>query len=626
MNKFVKVFKTSKILIPVFLTSILLGVFLYFYIPIVMEDGMLKNMVKHSKNDVQRLQLQREYYVSSVVKDIKKFAPNITFDYNHKGVNGKLPFPTTVVHDLTKLYSERTDIKFALYSEFPFKNRKDRVLTDFQKKAIKMVEKSPNGIYYQKDFIDGKEVLRVAVADYMTQQACVNCHNHSNLRTWSEDKWKLGDKRGVLEIITPIDTELAEMTLARNKVLAASTILMLLLIIYYSVILLKREQELNNENEKLNDNFNDLFEDFDKYVIASKTDLKGNITYVSNKFCEISEYTKEELIGTNHSILRHEDMPDEVFKDMWNIISKEDSWEGEIKNKTKSGGYYWVNANISPLYRDEKHIGYVAIRSDITDKKKIDELNESLQKRITKELEKSRKKDQQMIEQSRLAQMGEMISMIAHQWRQPLNAISSASAVITLKAKRDKLEPSMALELASKISQYSQHLSVTIDDFREFFKSNKTKKETNFKIILNSVNNIVEESITNKNIKLIHDVHCDSSFESYENELKQVLLNLIKNAEDVLLENKIEDAYIKITTYSKDDEYVLEVSDNAGGVPEDIIGKIFDPYFSTKTQKDGTGLGLYMSKMIIEDHCKGKLTVTNNENGALFKIVIKTLA
>ena len=620
MNKFIRIFQTSKILIPVFITSILLGVFLFFYIPITMEDGMIKNMVKHSKSDVQRLQLQREYYVSSVVKDIKKFAPNIKFDYDHEGVNGKLPFPTTVVHNLTKLYSQRTDVKFALYSEYPFLNRKDRVLTPFQKKAIKMVEKSPDGIYFQKDTIDGKEVLRVAVADYMTQQACVNCHNHSALKDWPEDKWKLGDKRGVLEIITPIDSELKEMTISRNKVVFTVIFIMVLLIVYYSFILLRRENELNDKNERLNDDFNDLFEDFDKYVIASKTDLKGTITYVSNRFCEISGYTKEELIGKNHNILRDEDMPKSLFKDMWKTISSKQSWEGEIKNKNKNGSFYWVKANISPLYHNEKHIGYSAIRYDITDRKKINELNNTLKQRIKEEIAQSRKKDQQMLEQSRLAQMGEMISMIAHQWRQPLTAISSASGVITLKARRDKLESSLALELAQKISDYSQHLSATIDDFREFFKSNKTKKETDFSIILNSVKNIVEESITSRNIKLIQNINCTSKFVSYENELKQVVLNLIKNAEDILLENDIEKPVIKIEAFEKDDKFILEVSDNAGGVPSDIINKIFDPYFSTKLQKDGTGLGLYMSKTIIEDHCKGILSVYNNDEGAVFKI------
>jgi C4-dicarboxylate-specific signal transduction histidine kinase len=105
-------------------------------------------------------------------------------------------------------------------------------------------------------------------------------------------------------------------------------------------------------------------------------------------------------------------------------------------------------------------------------------------------------------------------------------------------------------------------------------------------------------------------------FHTYPNEIKQVILNLLKNAEDILLEKEIENPTITINTYDN----ILIVKDNAGGVPDDIIGKIFDPYFSTKTKKDRTGLGLYMSKTIIEDHCGGSLSVSNDNNGAIFKI------
>ena len=254
--------------------------------------------------------------------------------------------------------------------------------------------------------------------------------------------------------------------------------------------------------------------------------------------------------------------------------------------------------------------------------KQILDLNHQLEDRIEQEIKKSRKKDQQIIQQSRLAQMGEMISMIAHQWRQPLSAISSSSGAIVLKAKLGKLDNEKAVQIATKISQYSQHLSSTIDDFREFFKPNKIKVETNLNDIINGVLNIVESSIENKNIKIIKNLNSSSTFESYPNELKQVVLNLIKNAEDILVEKQIEQPYINITTYEHGEKLILDISDNGGGIPKDILDKIFDPYFSTKTKKDGTGLGLYMSKTIIEDHCSGQISISNNENGALFSITI----
>ncbi len=247
---------------------------------------------------------------------------------------------------------------------------------------------------------------------------------------------------------------------------------------------------------------------------------------------------------------------------------------------------------------------------------KLKDLNDSLEQKICEEVEKNRKKDKQLLQQNRLAQMGEMISMIAHQWRQPLSAISSASNAIVLKAGLNKLDNETAIDLANHITDYSKHLSSTIDDFREFFKPNKYKSVVTYREIVDSVLSIVGKSLESKEIELEINLDSLEEFETYSNELKQVLLNLIKNAEDALIEKGIKNPKITIEAHKR----VLVVKDNAGGIRNDIVDKIFDPYFSTKTKKDGTGIGLYMSKIIVEKHCKGKLSVENDEFGAVFKI------
>ena len=257
--------------------------------------------------------------------------------------------------------------------------------------------------------------------------------------------------------------------------------------------------------------------------------------------------------------------------------------------------------------------------------KKIHEFNKTLEQKVKDEVDKNRVKDKQMLEQSRLAQMGEMLSMIAHQWRQPLSAISSTSNAINLKAKLNKLDNDMASDLSEKISSYAQHLSLTINDFRDFFKSNKQKQQMTFNDIIRTVLGIIELSISSKNIKLVQNLNCDDSFYSYPNELKQVVLNLLKNAEDVLLEKNIDDPHIYINTYKKNENYILEIKDNGGGISLEHLEKVFDPYFSTKTQKDGTGLGLYMSKIIITEHCKGELNVSNTNDGAIFTLVLENI-
>jgi len=246
---------------------------------------------------------------------------------------------------------------------------------------------------------------------------------------------------------------------------------------------------------------------------------------------------------------------------------------------------------------------------------KLEDLTQNLKEEVKKEVQANREKDKVLLQQSRLAQMGEMISMIAHQWRQPLSAISAASTALILKSQLDQLDNESVEEIAKKIIQYTQHLSTTIDDFRNFFKPDKEKKETSYKELIDSVLNIVETSIKTKNIALQIKIENEIMLYTYDKELKQVLLNLIKNAEDILKEKEIENPAITIEA----DGYILRVKDNAGGVPKDIIEKIFEPYFSTKSL-NGTGLGLYMSKTIIEEHCEGKLSVYNDAEGAVFEI------
>jgi len=350
-----------------------------------------------------------------------------------------------------------------------------------------------------------------------------------------------------------------------------------------------------------------------KYIIYSVTDTKGVITDVSDAFCDISGYERKELVGKPHNIVRHPDMPKEVFKQLWSDLRQGKSWRGKVKNLKKDGSYYWVYANIEPLYNDKGEIeAYMAIRLDITEA-------ERLQEKILEEEEKNRIQEYLLQQQHRLAQMGEMLSMIAHQWRQPLSAITAAAGSLGLKAKIGKTDPDTIIELSEKIKKFSLHLSDTIDDFRNFFKSDKQAKRTDFKELLEGVLQICENSLKKNGITVEVEVKKTAPLYTYDNEIKQVLLNLIKNAEDVLIERQVEAPKIRIVI----DGTKITVHDNAGGIPEDIIENIFDPYFSTKLKKDGTGLGLYMSKVIVEEHCDGTLRAYNDEEGAVFEVILK---
>ncbi len=362
---------------------------------------------------------------------------------------------------------------------------------------------------------------------------------------------------------------------------------------------------------------------FEKYVISSTTDLKGNITYTSEAFCKISGYKQNELIGKPHNVVRSPDTPREVFKTMWQSIQDGKPWNAEIKNRKKDGSFYWVFANIEPIFDDNKNIiGYSAVRIDITK-------NKLLEEKIQNERIKNIQKDKAMLQQSKLAQMGEMISMIAHQWRQPLTAISASTNDLLLKNLLENYDKDYYDLKLKKVGELSQHLSKTIDDFRDFYKEDKEKHITTAKEIIDGSLNIILSTIKAKHIKIEQSLNSTQTINTYVNELRQVILNLLKNAEDVLTEKNINNPYILINTYDKNNSVHIEVIDNAGGINEAIFDKIFDPYFTTKDKTDGTGLGLYMSKIIIEDHCNGKLYVRNDKDttkskpkGAIFTIVI----
>lgn len=344
----------------------------------------------------------------------------------------------------------------------------------------------------------------------------------------------------------------------------------------------------------------------DKYTIMSRTDLKGIITYASDAFCRISGYSKDELIGKPHNIVRHPDMPSSIYEEMWSIISSGKTWRGEVKNRKKNGGFYWVYATIEPVFDNEGNIvAYDAIRQDITSKKEVE-----AQQNV-------------IVEQSKSAAMGEMISMIAHQWRQPLQAVSILIQKLPLtKMIEGEITDEVLDQVVDDIGQQLEYMSKTIDDFRDFFRPDKEKEIILVSKLVDRARDFLAYMLKVDSIALKIITQDDTQIQLHINEVVQVLINIIKNSRDAMIDNKIENRTIEIKHYIQKDNAVIEIKDNAGGIPEDIMDKIFDPYFSTKTNKNGTGLGLYMSKTIIEQHSHGIITAYNVDGGAMFRIVL----
>jgi len=246
-----------------------------------------------------------------------------------------------------------------------------------------------------------------------------------------------------------------------------------------------------------------------------------------------------------------------------------------------------------------------------------------LHSKIEEEVEKNKKQQFFLLQQNRLAQMGELISMIAHQWRQPLNNLSLSNQLLITKYRRHKLDESTMQYFEENSKKQITLMSETIDDFRNFFKIEENMKEFSLNKTINSVLDITEPVFKSDGIFINYIPQKEIKLFGHSNTLRQVILNILNNAKDALLEQHSQQKEIFININEDETKIYISIEDTAGGIPENIIDKIFDPYFSTKQEKNGTGLGLYMSKMIIEDQMKAKLNVENTLNGAKFTIIFQ---
>jgi len=264
----------------------------------------------------------------------------------------------------------------------------------------------------------------------------------------------------------------------------------------------------------------------------------------------------------------------------------------------------------------------------------LHQYNQQLQAEVQRKVEELRKKDEILVRKLRMAAMGEMLSMIAHQWRQPLSAISNTLMSIDLQMKMGKYDLEDQRERESflgflegkhnQINQYLAYLSHTIDDFKNFFKPDKKKELVSIVEPLERALALMGHSFEESGIRVETHYHTREKIEMVSNEIMQVILNMLKNSEYNFKEKKIETPHIGIYTEQEKDEVHIIVCDNGGGIPEENISKIFNPYYSTKDEINGTGLGLYMSKMMVEEHHGGLLSVKNTKEGVCFTLSFKT--
>ncbi len=371
----------------------------------------------------------------------------------------------------------------------------------------------------------------------------------------------------------------------------------------------------------------------DKHVITSTTDTKGTILSASKAFCTISGYDEDELIGKQHNIVRHPDMPKSFYKKLWKTIKQNHTWYGRIKNITKNGTVYWVDATIEPLYDTEGNkVGYSAIRQDVTyemliieKEEELSNLNANLEARVKNQVKQITNQQNILIQQNKMAAMGEMIANIAHQWKQPLSMLSLAILAMKKKYDKNKLDDIYMKEFVGKSEKFIHKMDSTISDFSNYFSPNKDKSDFDlYRSILN-VQEFFESILKKEEITFTikrHNKNEPAILNGFKNELEQVILNLIKNSIDSITDNEIKNAFIEIIVVDNSNEWDITFKDNGGGTEEEIVDRIFEPYFTTKFKSDGTGIGLYMSKMIIEQTFSGSIMAENDPDGLMFKITL----
>ena len=276
-------------------------------------------------------------------------------------------------------------------------------------------------------------------------------------------------------------------------------------------------------------------------------------------------------------------------------------------------------------------IGYIIgikIQNIILDKEKqvksttkaLAILNRELDHKVKDEIEKNKEQEDILMQKSKFIALGETISLIAHQWRQPISELGAIILNIKLHHKLNKLDVNMMNKKAYDAELLIEYMSKTIDDFRNFFKPDKMKSNFNIDESIQRVLHITQPILEEHNIKIIEEIDKSIMLNSYQNEFEQVLLNLISNAKDALINDNITNPIIFVNLSFDNKSIIIEIRDNANGIKAILKDKIFEPYFTTKDDANGTGIGLYMSKIIIEKNMSGKIRVTSSKKGSCFSI------
>jgi len=483
---------------------------------------------------------------------------------------------------------------------------------EFEYKALKIFENKHNSseIYKKIKNKNGEMELRYIKA-LKFEKPCLKCHKIQG--------YHIGDIRGAISITMPLKRyeKSLEQDLRYLKQIHFIALFLGFSFLFLIYLYLKQQQL---KEQRLNEHIKDVYNIFNQGNIVLfrwNDNKKHNTNYVSENVKKVFGYTKEEFMSNKimyASIIDERDKK-KVEQDIINASKhKELNFvHSPYRVKTKDNKTIWVNDS-SHVIRDENGdiVFYVGYIQDITKQQNQEDI---LRQKVDEALVENTRQLQTLQQQSKMASMGEMIGAIAHQWRQPLNELGLSIQNLKYDYKDGIVDEKFIDNFIDSNKKTIMFMSKTIDDFRSFFRLDKEKKDFSTKQTTMSVISMLQAQLKSHHI----DVKIEGdefTFYGFKSEYQQVILNIINNSKDAFVENKIQNPTITILF----ENCTIMIQDNAGGIPKQIIKRIFEPYFTTKEQGKGTGMGLYMSKMIIEDNMGGKLRVENIEDGVCFCI------
>ncbi len=511
-----------------------------------------------------------------------------------------------------------------------------KALESFEKGAKEAVEISG---------IDNQEYLRV-MRPFMTEKGCLKCH--------SQQGYKVGDVRGGLSVSIPIAPIAAGFEPQFRTVAGTHALIWIagVMGIGFSSRHIYRKNRMLAKSEFRYRTFLEHASAWEYWLAPD-----GSFDYVSPSAHSLTGYFAEEFIKSPGLLFEiiHPDSR-ELFRELTKASPDlEKMGEREFRIVKRDGETAWISHHFLMIYdSDGNYLGYRASNRDITEKKRIyrelheqavqleteiaerqkveealvvkqtqlESLNEVLEKRVAESVSELRQRDRMLIVQGRQAAMGEMISNIAHQWRQPLNNVGLIVQNLMDAFENNELTKEEMESQVAKAMDAIIYMSSTISDFSNFF--HPEKEPTSFGLARNVRRGVdfMSSVLTRSGIKVNFTADENIVANGYPNEYTQVILNILGNAKDILIQRNVPDPLIRIRVFGDKGRGVVTIADNGGGIDPEIMPKIFDPYFTTKEPGKGSGIGLYMSKTIVEKNMNGILTVSNDKEGALFRIEI----